>query len=56
LNFAFFVALFLGHAVITQGQAEDYYFYKGPNGELVISNKQPTQEANHKAASLSRGN
>jgi len=41
-EFCIFVALFLGHAVITQGQAEDYYFYKGPNGELVISNKQPT--------------
>jgi hypothetical protein len=45
LNFAFCFALFLGHAVITQGQAEDYYFYEGPNGELVISNKQPLQEA-----------
>jgi len=26
---------------VTQGQAEDYYFYKGPKGELVISNKEP---------------
>ena len=25
---------------VTQGQAEDYYFYKGPKGELVISNKE----------------
>jgi hypothetical protein len=38
----FFSPFFLGHAVITQGQAEDYYFYESPNGELVISNKQPT--------------
>ena len=35
------VALSLGLAVVTQGQAEDYYIYQGPNGELVISNKQP---------------
>ena len=42
LNLAFCFALFLGLAVVTQGQAEDYYFYEGPNGELVISNKQPT--------------
>jgi hypothetical protein len=27
--------------VITQGQAEEYYIYQDPNGELVISNKQP---------------
>jgi hypothetical protein len=41
LNLAFCFALFLGLAVITQGQAEDYYIYQAPNGELVISNKQP---------------
>ena len=35
------IALFVGFAVVTQGQAEDYYIYQGPNGELVISNKQP---------------
>jgi hypothetical protein len=35
------VALFVGLAVVTQGQAEDYYIYQGPNGELVISNKEP---------------
>jgi hypothetical protein len=34
------VALFLGLAVVTQSQAEDYYIYQGPNGELVISNKE----------------
>jgi hypothetical protein len=25
----------------TQGRAKDYYFYAGPNRELVISNKEP---------------
>ena len=35
------VTLFVGLAVVTQGQAEDYYIYQGPNGELVISNKEP---------------
>jgi hypothetical protein len=41
LNLAFCFALFLGLAVVTQGQAEEYYIYQGPNGELFISNKQP---------------
>ena len=41
LNFAYCFALLLGLAVVTQGQAEDYYIYQAPNGELVISNKQP---------------
>jgi hypothetical protein len=41
LNLALCFALFLGLAVVTQGQAEDYYFYQGPSGELVISNKEP---------------
>jgi hypothetical protein len=41
LNLAFCSALFLGLALVTQGQAEEYYFYEGPNGELVISNKEP---------------
>ena len=36
------IALSVGFALVTEGQAEDYYFYEGPNGELVISNKQPT--------------
>ena len=40
LNLAFCFALFLG-LLVTQGQAEDYYFYEGPKGELVISNKEP---------------
>ena len=41
LNLAFCFALFLGLAVVTQGQAEEYYSYQSPNGKLVISNKQP---------------
>lgn len=41
LNLASCFALFLGLAVVTQAQAEDYYFYEGPKGELVISNKEP---------------
>ena len=41
LNLAFCFALFLGLAVVTHGQAEDYYIYQTPKGELVISNKQP---------------
>ena len=41
LNLAFCFALFLGLAVVTRGRAEDYYIYQGPNGELVISNKEP---------------
>jgi hypothetical protein len=41
LKLSFCFALFVGLAVITQGQAEEYYIYQDPNGELVISNKQP---------------
>jgi len=41
LNLAFCFALFLGLAVVTQGQAEDYYIYHDPDGKLVISNKEP---------------
>ena len=41
MNLAVCFALFLGLAVAAQSQAEDYYFYKGPKGELVISNKEP---------------
>jgi hypothetical protein len=41
LNLAFCFALFVGLAVVTQGQAEEYYIYQAPNGEQVISNKQP---------------
>jgi hypothetical protein len=41
LNLAVCFALFLALAVITQGQAEDYYIYQAPDGKLVISNKQP---------------
>ena len=35
------VALLVGFALVTESQAEDYYFYEGPKGELVISNKEP---------------
>src|SRR5262245_53647786 len=41
LNLASCLALFLGLAVVTQSQAQDYYFYEGPKGELAISNKEP---------------
>lgn len=41
VNLATYFALFLALAVVTQGRAEDYYFYEGPKGELVISNKEP---------------
>lgn len=41
MNLAFCLALFLALAVVTQSQAEDYYFYEGPKGELVISSKEP---------------
>ena len=41
MNLAFCFALFLGLAVVTQGHAEDYCIYQGPNGELIISNKEP---------------
>ena len=41
LNLASYFAFFLGLTVVTQGQAEDYYIYQTPKGELVISNKQP---------------
>jgi hypothetical protein len=45
LNLAIGFAFFLGLAVITQGQAEEYYFYEGPNGELVIRIRNHLQEA-----------
>jgi hypothetical protein len=35
------ISLFLGLAVVTSGQAEEYYFYQTPTGALVISNKEP---------------
>lgn len=40
------VALFVGLALVTEAQAEDYYFYEGPKGELVISNKEPPPGSN----------
>jgi hypothetical protein len=33
--------LFLGIALATQGQAEEYYTYRDPDGKLIISNKPP---------------
>jgi hypothetical protein len=41
LNLASCFALFLGLAVVPQGQAEEYYVYQTPDGALVISNKEP---------------
>src|SRR5215475_8600947 len=41
LKLALSLGLFLALASVAQGQAEDYYFYEGPKGELVISNKEP---------------
>ena len=38
---AVLTSLLLGFAVVTPGQAEDYYVYQTPNGALVISNKEP---------------
>ena len=35
------ISLFLGLAAVTQVQAEDYYFYEGRKGELVMSNEEP---------------
>jgi hypothetical protein len=35
------ISLLLGLAVVTPGQAEEYYVYQTPNGALVISNQQP---------------
>ena len=35
------IALFLGLAAVTPGQAEEYYVYQAPNGALVIANKEP---------------
>ena len=39
LVFCFYV--FLGLALATHGQAEEYYRYRDPDGRLVISNKPP---------------
>jgi hypothetical protein len=41
LKLAIWFAFFLALAAVTPGHAEDYYFYEGPKGELVISNKEP---------------
>ena len=41
LNLGFWFTLFVGLAVVTQGQAEEYYIYHGPDGKLVILNEEP---------------
>ena len=41
LKLAIWFALFLVLTVSAPSHAEDYYYYKGPKGELVISNKEP---------------
>jgi hypothetical protein len=41
LTLAFWLALLLCLAAVTEGQSEQYYIYQNPNGELVISNKEP---------------
>jgi hypothetical protein len=35
------IFLFLGLAMVTQAQAEEYYIYHDPAGKLVISNQEP---------------
>jgi hypothetical protein len=47
------ISLFLGLAVVTQGQAEDYYIYQTPKGELVLTNKEPPPEAKSQSGSAS---
>jgi hypothetical protein len=42
----FLFSLFLGLALATQGQAEEHYIYKGPRGNLVISNQAPRTGSN----------
>jgi Domain of unknown function (DUF4124) len=37
----FCLSLLLGLALAPQGQAKEYYTYKDPRGDLVISNKVP---------------
>jgi hypothetical protein len=35
------LSFFLGLAVVTQAQGEDYYIYHDPDGKLFISNQEP---------------
>lgn len=46
IRLVFCLSLFLGLALATQGQAEEYYTYKDPHGNLVISNKTPPPGSN----------
>jgi hypothetical protein len=41
IGLGFCFSLFLGLAITTEGRAEEYYVYKDPHGNLVISNKVP---------------
>jgi hypothetical protein len=41
IGLVFCFSLFLGLALAPQGQAEEFYAYKDPHGNLVISNKLP---------------
>jgi hypothetical protein len=35
------ILLLLGVAAVSRAQAEDYYIYQTPKGELVLTNKEP---------------
>ena len=41
IGLIFGFSLFLGLGLVTRGQAEEFYAYKDPHGNLVISNKLP---------------
>ena len=41
IGLLFGFSLFLGLGLATRGQAEEFYAYKDPHGNLVISNKLP---------------
>ena len=41
IGLLFGFSLFLGLGLATRGQAEEFYAYRDPHGNLVISNKSP---------------
>ena len=41
IGLVFCLYLFFALAFVAQGQAEDFFIYKDPQGNLVISNKPP---------------
>ena len=45
IGLLFGFSLFLGLGLATRGQAEEFYAYKDPHGNLVISNKLPPTES-----------